>query len=140
MPELLIKYLNDQLVYEYKATFNYLYHSTIVKNAKIRKLMEEFSRNELEHARMLIRYIVSLNGKPVFAMPKVNQAQDEVELLIFSIAEEDAAIKKYTMIQQIIDNPEYKKIIGATINVEKEHYRKLNEILNEVKEAARTKG
>ena len=134
MNELLVKRLNEQLVSEYEAVFNYLYHSTKVKNDEIRKAMEDFSRDELEHARMLISYIISLGGEPVFVMPKVNQEQDEVQVLIYSIAAEESAVKKYTMIQQILDGAEDREIIGKTIREEEEHHRKLDEILSKVKE------
>ena len=134
MNELLVKHLNGQLVSEYEAIFNYLYHSTKVKDDEIRKLMEDFSRDELEHARMLISYIISLGGEPVFVMPKVNQEQDEVQVLIYSIAAEESAVKKYTMIQQILDGAEDREIIGKTIREEEEHHRKLDEILSKVKE------
>ena len=134
MNELLVKYLNEQLVSEYEAIFNYLYHSTKVKDGEIRKAMENFSRDELEHARMLISYIISLGGEPVFVMPDVEQEQDEVQVLIYSIAAEESAVKKYTMIQQIIDNAEDKEIIGRTIRVEEAHHKILEEILNKAKE------
>jgi len=134
MNELLVKRLNEQLVSEYKAVFNYLYHSTKVKNDEIRKAMEDFSRDELEHARMLISYIIRLGGKPVFMMPTVDQEQDEVQVLIYSIAAEESAVKMYTMVQQIIDDVEGREIIGRTIRMEEEHHRKLEEILNKVKE------
>ncbi len=134
MNELLVKHLNGQLVSEYEAIFNYLYHSSKAKNDEIREAMEDFSRDELEHARMLISYIMNLGGEPVFVMPKVNQEQDEIQVLIYSIASEESAAKKYTMIQQIIDNAKDKEIIGSTIRVEERHHRKLEEILNKVKQ------
>ncbi len=134
MNELLVKRLNEQLVSEYEAVFNYLYHSTKVKNDEVRKAMEDFSRDELDHARMVISYIISLGGKPVFMMPKVNQEQDEVQVLIYSIAAEESAVKMYTMVQQIIDDAEGREIIGRTIRVEEEHHRKLEEMFNKVKE------
>jgi|GEM_PF-6481365 len=134
MNELLVKHLNEQLVLEYEAIFSYLYHSTKVKDDEIQNLMEDFSRAELEHARMLIRYIISLGGKPVFVMPEVNQEQDEVQVLIYSIAAEESAVKKYTMIQQIVDDAEGREIIGKIIREEEEHHRKLDEILGKVKE------
>ena len=134
MNELLVKRLNEQLVSEYEGVFSYLYHSSKVKDDEIRKAMADFSRDELEHARMLINYIISLGGEPVFMMPKVNREQDEVQVLIFSIAAEESAVKMYTMIQQIIDDAEGKEIIGRTIRLEEAHHRELNEILNKVKE------
>ncbi len=134
MSELLIKHLNEQLVSECKATFNYLFYSCRVKNDEIQEAMKEFSRQELEHARLLIGYILSLDGKPIFMMPEVNQEQDEIQVLIRSIAAEESAVKKYTMIQEIIVDLEHKEIMGRTIEVEKAHHRKLNEILNRVKE------
>ncbi len=134
MSELLIKHLNEQLVSEYKATFDYLFYSCRVKNDEIQEAMKEFSRQELEHARLLIGYILSLDGKPILMMPEVNPEQDEIQVLIRSIAAEESAVKKYTMIQQIIIDPEHKEIIGRTIEVEKAHHRELNEILNRVKE------
>ena len=134
MNELLVKHLNEQLVSEYEAIFNYLYHSSKAKNDGIRKAMEDFSREELEHARMLISYVINLGVEPVFMMPKVNQEQDEVQVLVYSIAGEESAVKKYTMIQQIIDDAEGREIIGRTIRVEEAHRRRLEEILNKVKE------
>ena len=134
MNELLVKHLNEQLVSEYEAIFSYLYHSSKAKNDEVRKAMEDFSRDELEHARMLINYIISLGGEPVFVMPEVKQEQDEVQVLIYSIAAEESAVKKYTMIQQIIDNEEDREIIGRTIRVEEAHHKRLEEILNKVKE------
>ena len=133
MNELLIKYLNEQLASEYKATFDYLFYSCRVKNDEIREAMTEFSRQELEHARMLIGYILSLEGKPVFMTPEVNQGQDEIQLLIKSIAAEESAVKKYTMIQEIIADPEHKELMAETIRVEEAHYAKLNEIFAKVK-------
>ena len=139
MNELLVKRLNEQLVMEYEATFSHLYHSTKVKDDEIRKAMEDFSRDELEHAGMLIRYIISLGGEPVSVTPKVNQEQDEVQVLIYSIAAEESAVKKYTMVQQIIADAEGRDIIGKTIRVEEAHCRKVEKILNKVNELYGTK-
>jgi len=44
-----VKHLNEQLVSEFEAAFSYLYHSVKVKDEEIRKTMEDFSKNELEH-------------------------------------------------------------------------------------------
>lgn len=134
MNEILVKQLNEQLISEYDAIFNYLYHSCKVKNDEIRKALGDFSTLELEHARMLISYILNLGGEPVIVMPKVNKEQDEVEVLIYSIALEESAIRKYTMIQQIIENAADKEIISRTIRVEEAHHRRLVEIFNKVKE------
>lgn len=121
MNVLLVKYLNEQLVSEPKATADCLFYSCGFRNGEIRKAMEEFSRQELEHARMLIRCAISLCGKPVIAIPPVNQDQDEVRLLVWSIAAEESAVKKYAMIQQTIDDPQHKNMIGETIDVEQAH-------------------
>ena len=133
MKELLIKNLNEQLVSEYKAIVNYLYQSANVQDDEIRKAMEEFSRHELEHARILIRYILELGGEPVSTIPPMDIEQDEIQVLIYSIAGEESAVKKYTMIKQLIDDPEHIEIIDSTIKVEEAHYRLLNEIFNKVK-------
>jgi rubrerythrin len=117
--EYLIKYLHEQLVLEYQALFNYLYHSARIQDREIRKAFEDFSRNELEHARMLIMYILNKEGNPVFIMPEVNQEQDEVKMLVLSMAAEESAVKKYTMIQQLIDDPSDKEMFGRTIDVER---------------------
>lgn len=134
MSEILIRNLNEQLVSEYEAIFTYLYHSAVVQNEEIRKAMEDFIRHELEHARMLIEYIISLGGEPVFLMPDVDKESDEVQALINSIAAEESAVKKYTMIQEIIDDPKYKEMIGKTIKMEEEHHKILNDLFNKVKE------
>ncbi len=139
MNELLVKYLNQQLVSEYEAIYNYLYHSAVAGDEQIRQAMAEFSRDELEHAQMLIKYITSLGGKPVFTMPPVNQEQDEVQVLIKSIAAEESAVKKYTMIQQIVDDAAHKELMTETIREEEAHHAKLNEILNKVKELYKKK-
>jgi rubrerythrin len=55
-------------------------------------------------------------------------------VLILSIAADESAVAKYSMIRQILDNPEYKEIIDRTIEEEKAHYRKLQEMLEKVKE------
>ncbi|MBU4349465.1 hypothetical protein KJ599_04015 [bacterium] len=44
--EYLIKYLNEQLVSEYEAIFNYLYHPAKIHNKEIREAFEDFSKNE----------------------------------------------------------------------------------------------
>lgn len=139
MSELLTKYLNEQLVSEYEAIYNYLYHSARVQDDEIRRAMEDFSRDELEHARMLIRYIISLGGEPVFIMPEVDQEQDEVQVLIKSIAAEESAVKKYTMLQEIIDDSEHKELMGKTIEMEVAHHRRLSKILSKVLESLKEK-
>lgn len=139
MKEYLIKYLNEQLISEYEAIFNYLYYSVKVQNDEIRRLMVDFSRDEFEHARMLIRHIVNLGGEPAFMLPNIEQEKDVIPILIKSIAAEESAVKKYTMIQQIIDEPEYKKIIGETVKVEEEHRKKLENILSKIKEQHKKK-
>lgn len=137
--EYLIKYLNEQLVSEYEAIFNYLYHSAKIQNKEIREAFEDFSRNELEHARMLIGYILNKEETPVFIMPEVNQEQDAIKLLVLSMAAEESAVKKYTMIQQLIDDPSDKEMFGKTIGVERQHYEILKGIMEKLKEAYRKK-
>ncbi len=137
MPELLKKYLNEQLASEYEAMANYLFYSARIKEKDITKLFEDFSRQEFEHARILIKYIYQLDEEPVYPSCSMDNSNDMVQLLINSIAAEDAAVKKYTMIEQIIENPEYKKIISDTIKIEKLHYQKLTDILENVKRSLR---
>ncbi len=98
------------------------------------KAFEDFSRDELEHARMLIRYILNKEGKPVFIMPEVNQEQDEIKLLVLSMASEESAVKKHTMIQQLIDDPSDKEMFGRTIEVERQQYEILKGIMEKLKE------
>ena len=98
MNEILLRHLNKQLVSEYEAIFNYTYYSVKVQEEEVREAMEVFSRHELEHARILSRYILELGGEPLYQMPPVHTGRDIVQLLIWSIAAEESAVKKYTMI------------------------------------------
>jgi bacterioferritin (cytochrome b1) len=139
MSEYLTKYLNEQLISEYEAVFNYLYYSAKVQNDELRRLMIDFSRDELEHARMLIRHIVNLGGEPAFVLPNIGQEKDVIRILIRSIAAEESAVKKYTMIQQIIEDPKHKEIIGETIKVEEEHQKRLEKMLSKLKELRKEK-
>lgn len=140
MNELLIRCLNEQLVSEYEATWVYLYQYARLKGGEARQAMGDFSKDELEHARMLIDYIVGLGGEPAFIIPQIHKDDDEVKALIRSISAEESAIRKYTMIKEMIDNPGDLELFEKSIEMEKEHHKRLTEILKKVKQTYREKG
>jgi rubrerythrin len=133
LSELLIKYLNEQLISEYESMFNYLYHAAIVKDKRIKSLFNEFSVQEFKHAGTLIEIITQYGGEPVSLTPQPFLNFDMIELLIHSIAAEEAAISKYSMIEQLLDKSKDRNIMHETADMEREHYRLLSEMLDKVK-------
>jgi rubrerythrin len=137
LSEILIKYLNEQLISEYESMFNYLYHAAVVEDKRIKNLFKDFSVQEFEHAGTLIEIITKYNDEPVFTISHVDREHDLIQLLIRSIATEEAAINKYAMIEQLIEETEYREIMHETIDMEKEHHRLLCEMLEKVKNSYR---
>lgn len=133
MSDLLIKYLNEQLASESEFMFNYLYHSNIIENKQVKALFKAFSNKEFEHTSMLIELILKTGGEPELTAPQIKRENDLIKLLVYSIAVEEAAINKYTMIEQLIDDAKDKKVMQQAIETDKTHYRLLTEILDKIK-------
>jgi bacterioferritin (cytochrome b1) len=129
MDERLIKYLNEQLVSEYEAVFNYLFHSVGSKDRDVREEFVKFSREELEHARSLINFIIKLGGDPVFVMPEVNKERDDIQMLAWAMTGKESAVKKYSMLKQLVEDPETKELFDRSIEVEEAHYERLKTML-----------
>lgn len=125
MSETLLRYLNKQLGSEYDSMINYMNLASLQDDEEIKELLLEFSRQELDHAAMLMGFIRDQGGEPARADVEFKRFRSVMSALVLSAAEEESAIAMYEMIRQLLTDPREQAMIDKTIGQERSHYERL---------------
>lgn len=133
MSEKILTYLNEQLLSEYDAMFSYLYHAAKSEDPETRDLLDSFWQEEAGHIRMLMAMILQKGGIPILAKPQLDLAANLLTTLVFSLAAEESAVKKYEMILQLLQHPEDRILFEQAIREEQRHQERLQEILTRLR-------
>ena len=112
----------------------YLYQSLILReqNEELSKVLEEISKVEMYHLKLLGETIGALGVKPIFGSPRdewfipwnascVEYTIDLNEMLLADIAREEGAIKKYREHIEAIDDEFIKALLERIIEDELVH-------------------
>lgn len=134
MSDILVRYLKDQFLSEVDAMLSYLCHSACEKDPEISSLLEGFSREEMEHARLVAAHLAKLGEKPEFLTPDVNADQDLLEFLEAGRLEEQDALNRYSLILGLVEEDEAREIYDTIISQEEEHLEAIGDLIQRIKE------
>ena len=87
--------LDWAIEHEYTVVLQYLLHSYLAPNEKIRHEMEDQAINEMQHMGWLAEKIVSRGGSPSLEHTKINQSNKSASMLKADIAIEKKVADKY---------------------------------------------
>jgi bacterioferritin len=127
----LIAGLNEDLVWEYAASIQYVQHATVISGAQyesIRKELLVHAQEELQHAIILSEQIDFLGGTPSIDVAPREISSDNIEMLKQDLKLEEQAIIRYKeRILQAEQLQEYglRRVIEDILIQEEEHKRDL---------------
>ncbi|NIM06468.1 MAG: hypothetical protein GTO55_08655 [Armatimonadetes bacterium] len=119
----LIDILNESISAEYGALFMLPQHMAQVKDADLKKKLQEISRMELEHAEKTAQMILALGGQPVADIPSLRPRNNLQEILEAHLEGERQAIDIYTRAAAKCRDPKLKEALLELKKEEEEHQR-----------------
>lgn len=126
---------NIAIAHEYGAIVQYINHSGLIADRKIKEILQENMLDEILHARRLTEILVKEGATPTISVWPPQTGKELKVLLEEDIEGENAAIKLYT---QILDTPESKKYrdeIYSFLKREEVHRSRLVGIMGAIKKS-----
>lgn len=151
--EKLVSILNEALAEEWLAYYQYWVGALIVKGAMrtgVQAEFEEHAKEELEHADMLAKRIIELEGTPILDPQKFSELArckylvpdqpDVISLLNQNVASERCAIQRYEEIANMTNGIDYTTcdVAKYILAQEEEHEQDLQDYLDDIEEMKRT--
>ena len=128
---------------EIAGVLQYFYQSRIAKQVdeNIAEIFEEISIVEMEHAQLLMDAIVEFGGIPKYINSKnqpfttsyLNYDLKLKDMLENNIADEQQAIKEYTMYANMVTNPSLKALLLRIAEDEKLHLQTFKNLQNTIR-------
>ncbi|MHC4639501.1 MAG: ferritin family protein [Planctomycetota bacterium] len=115
----------------------YMYMAACMENPEIRKVCEDFAKEELEHkAKLELMQI----GEPAAGFKISNYAtgagnpieMDYEDLLVFAINKEDKSIKLYEDLAKTVKDEESHKLLLSLVQEETEHKQRFENEYNDI--------
>ena len=127
---------------EIEGILQYFYQSRIAKqvNKEISEILEEISIVEMEHMQLLMDAIIDFGGIPKYQNGKaqpysttyINYSIKLKDMLDINIQGEQQAIKRYTVVQELVSNQSLKKLLSRITEDEKLHLEAFKLLKNTV--------
>ncbi len=121
---------NLAISHEYGAICQYINHSGIVDDEKVRKVLESNMYDEIVHARGITEILVKEGATPTVAVWPVQTGKSLKKLLEEDVEGENQAIKLYSSILDLPESSKYRDQIYAYLKREELHRLRLVRILN----------
>jgi len=128
MPQMLQKYLNEQLMTEVESMLEFALRSCVPDDPRIRKRLMDFAHEEVEHIRTLVELITREGGEVILERPKLTPSSSLEEFFCLGAAREDESIKRYKSLMELLDSPADKAVLAQAIEEEEAHLKLMNEI------------
>jgi bacterioferritin len=96
--EQLIELLNEDLAREYQAIIAYVVYSQVLKSAAYMNItaeLENYAREELQHALIIAKQINYVGGMPTVTPKPVRTSQDAQDMLRFDLDNENETVRNY---------------------------------------------
>ena len=124
---------NLAIAHEYGAIVQYINHSGLISNSKIKETLEENMQDEIVHARRLTEILVKEGAFPTVSIWPPQTGKGMKKLIEEDIEGENAAIKLYSQILDLPESKKYRDDIYSFLKREEIHRSRLVEILSAVK-------
>jgi rubrerythrin len=121
---------NLAISHEYGAICQYISHSGILKNKKVRKILESNMYDEIVHARGITEILVKEGATPTIAVWPIQTGKEFKKLLEEDIEGENQAIKLYSSILELPESQKYRDQIHSYLKREELHRLRLVRLLN----------
>lgn len=132
------KTIQEAIASEIEAREFYLKISERIKDASLKELFEEFSREEGNHEKILTALLdkgkikeATFKGTQDFKvsetidMPEVSEDMDLKSAISLAMKNEEIAMKKYQDLARAADDPELKSVFNRLAAMEKDHKFKM---------------
>jgi bacterioferritin len=126
--------LNWGIEHEYTVILQYLLHSYLAPNEKIRHAMEDQAVNEMQHMAWLSEKMVSRGGTPLIEHTDIDHSQKPAAMLKADIAIEKEVAAQYDKAASEIDDPKIKKLLERISSHELYHKKVFTDLRKTLKE------
>ena len=126
---------NIAIAHEYGAIVQYINHSGLIADRGIREVLEENMADEIFHARRLTEILVKEGAKPTISIWPPQTGRNLKTLIEEDIAGENAAIKLYSQILDLLESKKYRNDIYSFLKREETHRSRLVGIMGAIKKS-----
>jgi bacterioferritin len=126
--------LNWGIEHEYTVILQYLLHSYLAPNGKMRHAMEDQAVNEMQHMGWLSEKLVSRGGTPRIKYSDIDRSAKPASMLNADITVEKEVAAKYDEAAREIDDPKLKKLLKRISSHELYHVKVFTDLKKTLKE------
>ncbi len=126
---------NIAIAHEYGAIVQYINHSGLIADKRIKSILEKNMQDEIVHARRLTEILVKEGATPTISLWPPQTGKSIERLIREDITGENAAIKLYGQILDLPESKKYRDDIYSFLKREETHRSRLIGIINELKKA-----
>ena len=126
---------NIAIAHEYGAIVQYINHSGLITDKRIKGILEKNMQDEIIHARRLTEILVKEGATPTISLWPPQTGKTVEQLINEDIAGENAAIRLYSRILDLPESKKYRDDIYSFLKREGTHRSRLVGIMNELKKA-----
>ncbi len=124
---------NIAIAHEYGAIVQYINHSGLITDKRVKEVLDRNMRDEIIHARRLTEILVKEGATPTIAVWPPQTGKGIKKLIEEDIEGENAAIKLYSQILELSEAKRYKDDIYSFLKREETHRSRLVGILGAIK-------
>lgn len=124
---------NIAIAHEYGAIVQYINHSGLISDEKIKKTLEGNMYDEIVHARRLTEILVKEGANPTVSLWPPQTGKEIKKLIEEDIEGENAAIKLYTQILDLQESKRYRDEIYSFLKREELHRSRLVGLMDAIK-------
>ena len=126
---------NIAIAHEYGAIVQYVNHSGLITDKKIKEILEGNMFDEILHARRLTEILVKEGATPTISIWPPQTGKELKVLIEEDIEGENAAIKLYTQILDLPESKRYRDEIYSFLKREEVHRSRLVGIMSAIKKS-----
>jgi bacterioferritin len=120
--------------HEYTVILQYLLHSYLAPNEKMKHEMEDQAINEMQHLGWLSEKMVGKGGKPRIEHTKIDHSRHPLSMLNADIKIEKEVAAKYGASAKEVSDPKLKKLLTRIRNHELYHVKVFTDLKKTLKE------
>jgi bacterioferritin len=124
----LAEVLNWGIEHEYTVVIQYLLHSYLAPNDKMRNEMQDQAINEMQHMGWLSEKMASRKGTPRIEHSKIDRSKTPAKMLDADIKIEKLVAEKYGRAAKELDDPKVKKLLTRIREHELYHIKVFNDL------------
>lgn len=130
----LAEVLNWGIEHEYTVVIQYLLHSYIAPNEKMRNDLQDQAINEMQHLGWLAEKMVSRGGTPRIEHSKIDRSKKPANMLEADLKIEKQVAREYDRAAKELADPKVKKLLNRIRDHELYHIKVFNDLKKTLKE------